>query len=103
MSPVTETIEGYVIDSACVRKNARGDLLSKGRGHTRQCALMGHCIESGYGIVSEDDRLTILDPKATPKVVGVIEESDTEAGIKLRATREERDGKMETTKVEELS
>lgn len=98
----TESVEGYVIDVACVRKNARDELLEKARSHTRECALMGHCVESGYGLVTEDDRLTLLDPNATRKVVDMVEESDTQQGIRLQVTRDEQDGTMETTTVTEL-
>lgn len=103
MSANTETIEGWVIDGSCIRKNARAELLDKAREHTRECALMGHCIESGYGIVTEADRLTMLDPTATPMVVDVVTKSDNEQGIRLRVTREEHDGQMKTTAVEERS
>ena len=101
MASDSETLEGYVIDVACVRKNARDELLEKAETHERECALMGHCVESGYGIVTEDDRLTVLDPEATTKVVEVVKNTDTQKGIRLRVTRKERDGKMETTTVEE--
>ena len=98
-----ETLDGYVIDVGCIRKNARDELLEKARTHSRECALMGHCVESGYGIVTEDDRLTVLDSEATPKIVNTVEESDTEEGIRLRVQREEQDGSMETTSIEEVS
>ncbi len=84
-----EALEGYVIDVGCVRKNARDDLLEKARTHSRDCAMMGHCVESGYGIVTDDDELTVLDPDATPQVVDVVEDSNTEEGIRLRVQREE--------------
>ncbi|MDG5778448.1 hypothetical protein VB773_02485 [Haloarculaceae archaeon H-GB2-1] len=103
MTPPTETVEGYVIDVGCIRQNARDDLLAKARQHESSCALMGHCVESGYGIVTEDDRVTVLDSEATPRVVDVIEDSDTTVGIRLRVERVERDGSMETTAVEEVS
>lgn len=99
----TETLDGYVIDVGCIRKNARDELFEKARTHTRECALMGHCIESGYGIVTEDDRLTVLDSEATPKIANVVKESDTEEGIRLHVQREEQDGTMETTSVEEAN
>ncbi|MBX0305593.1 hypothetical protein [Haloarcula salinisoli] len=102
MTNETETIEGYVMDVGCIRKNARDELLQKARVHTRDCALMGHCIESGYGIVSDDDTLTVLDPDATPHVVDVVETSDTAEGIQLHVEREHRDGAMETTDVTEI-
>ena len=99
----SETLNGYVIDVGCIRKNARDEVLEKARTHSRDCALMGHCVESGYGIVTEDDRLTVLDSEATPKIVNTVEESDTEEGIRLRVQREEQDGSMETTSIEEIS
>ncbi len=99
---ISETVEGYLIDVGCIRKNARDDLLEKARTHSSECALMGHCVESGYGIVTEDDRLTVLDSEATPKIVNVVEESTTEEGIRLRVHREEQDEIVETTNVEEL-
>ncbi|MFC7139960.1 hypothetical protein ACFQMA_08950 [Halosimplex aquaticum] len=102
MSTDTETVEGYVMDAGCIRKNARDELLENARSHTRDCALMGHCVESGYGIVTEDDRVTMLDPEATPAVVNVVEASGRDKGIRLRVTREERDSAMETTDVTEI-
>jgi hypothetical protein len=98
----TETQDGYVIDVGCIRTNAREELLSKARTHTRDCALMGHCVESGYGIVTEDNRLVVLDSEATPKVVDVVEASDTKKGIRLHIQREEHDGAMKTVDVEEV-
>ena len=100
MASDTETVEGYVIDAACIRKNAREELSEKSHGHTSECAIMGNCVESGYGIVTDDDRLTLLDPTATTKVVDAIEDSDRDEGIRLRVRREETDGTMETVDVE---
>lgn len=100
---MSETLEGYVIDVGCIRKNSRDELLEKARTHTRECALMGHCIESGYGIVTKDDRLTVLDSEATPKVVDEVEASDTQSGIRLRVQRERSDEAMETTDVREVT
>ncbi|MDS0282675.1 hypothetical protein [Haloarcula onubensis] len=98
-----ETVEGYVMDLGCIRKNARDELLEKARVHTRDCALMGHCVESGYGIVSDDGSLTVLDPDATPHVVDVVEASATDEGIRLHVQREHRDGAMATTDVTEIA
>lgn len=99
----SETVEGYVIDVGCIRKNARDELLKKARTHSRECSLMGHCVESGYGIVTEADRLIVLDSEATPKIVTTVKESDTAEGIRLQAQREKQDGSMETTSIEEIS
>ncbi len=46
--------------------------------------------------------MTLLDPEATRKVIDAVKQSDTQQGIRLRVTREERDGEMETTTVDNL-
>lgn len=98
----TETLEGYVIDNGCVRKNARDDLLERARTHTKECALMGHCVESGYSVVNEGDGMAMLDAAATVRVVHAVEESDRDEGIRLRVEREREDGEMRTSSVEEV-
>ena len=57
-----EVLEGYVVDQACLRKYPQDELLERSRVHTTECALMGHCMESGYGLVNEEDR-----PTAAPR------------------------------------
>ena len=93
---------GHVIDVRCVRKNAREDLRGAAETHTRECALTGHCVESGYALVTDDDRLALLDASATPDVVELVERSERERGHRARATREKRNDEMTTTSVEEV-
>lgn len=95
-----ETFEGYVMDVACIRKNRRDGLAEAAEAHTRGCALMGHCIESGYGLVDEDGRIMLLDAQATPEVMALVRASDREHGIRIRVEREEEDGEMRTRTVE---
>lgn len=97
-----EELEGYVVDQACLRKYPQDELLSRAKEHTRECALMGHCVESGYGLVSEEGTPFLLEPASTPGVVDAIRGSPRAAGIRLRATREMEDGHMRTVSVEEV-
>ena len=101
MTSDTESLEGYVIDIACVRKNSREELLGKAETHTKECALTGHCVESGYAVVT-DDELALLDAGATPDVVEVVRNSEKEQGHRVRVDRAERDGEMTTETVEEI-
>ena len=103
MAVQSETVEGYVVDIACIRKYARDELLERARTHTRACSTMGHCIESGYGLIDERDRVYVLDAKATPQVLDAIERSEQDRGIRLRVTRTMENGEMETANVEPLS
>lgn len=97
----SETVEGYVVDIACIRKYPRRELLERARRHSRECVLMGHCVESGYGFVNEAG-LTLLDEHATPEIVASVKRSGKERGIRLRAVREIQNGEMHTTRVDEL-
>lgn len=100
--PRAETLEGFVVDIACLRKYPRDELQDRARAHTKRCALMGHCVESGYGLVSENGRVALLEAAATPQVVSAIERSQRSDGIRLRVTRESDGPEMRTAAVEEI-
>lgn len=55
---------------------------------------MGHCIESGYAVVSEDDRVTVLDSEATKGIVEIARTTPKTEGVKIRVKRSLRDGSM---------
>lgn len=83
-----ETLEGCVVDIACICSYPQEELVQRAEVHTKECALMGHYVESGYGLVNTNCRISILDPKATPKVVETLQSGTTEKGIYLKAERE---------------
>ncbi len=98
-----ETVEGWVVDLICIRNFSLAETLASARVHTRACALMGHCIESGYGLVHESGQVTPLDPDATPMVVAALHASPRAKGTFLRAERERgKNGKMFTLRVREV-
>jgi hypothetical protein len=97
-----ETLEGFVVDQACLRKYPQDELLQRAAEHTRECSLMGHCVESGYGLVDAEGRTLLLEPAATPVVVEAIRRSDRPRGLRLRVEREMREGEMRTTRVDEI-
>lgn len=102
MNQQQETLEGYIVDIICLRKYPRSELVERAKVHTRKCSLAGHCTESGFGLVDESDRMTLLDSHATPKVVRVIQDSDRDSGIRLQVKREMQDGDMQTISVKEI-
>lgn len=95
-----ETLQGYVVDIACLRKYPRDELLDRAPVHTKRCALMGHCMESGYGLVSDDGRVALLEPAATPQIVDAIVRSARSDGIWLRVERESDGPEMRTAVVD---
>ena len=97
-----EVLEGYVVDQACLRKYPQDELLQRAREHTTECALMGHCMESGYGLVDDEGRPLLLEPASTTRVVEALRSTDQERGVRLRATREMQEEEMRTVDVTEL-
>ena len=99
----TEILEGYVVDIACLRKFPRDQVAERARRHSRRCGMMGHCVESGFGLVEVDgpERVMLLDAKATPQVLEALRAADKEEGVRLRVERQpDEDGHMETNRVE---
>ena len=95
----TQTIEGYVVDIACLRRYPPAELAERAAAHSKKCATMGHCIESGYGVVAPDGTLTLLDDHATPRVVQALLPTERDANLRVRVTRDEVDGEMRTSEV----
>lgn len=102
MSGTTETLQGYVVDIACLRKYPKQELINKARAHTRTCSLVGHCAESGFGLVTEEGYTTLLDPKATPSILDAVRQSDKGKGIRLEVKRTLEEGEMVTESVKEI-
>ncbi len=103
MTDCIETLEGYVVDIICIRKYPQNETVERARAHSRDCALAGHCAESGFGLIDEEGRVALLDPKATLQVVEEIRNSDRNRGIKLQVKREmQTGGEMETIEVKEV-
>ena len=94
-----EVLEGYVVDIICLRHMSPSQYTEQAKKHTTTCALMGHCVESGYGLVGDNNKLVVLDPKATPWVVALLKKTDMEKGVRLKVEREENEKEMETVKV----
>lgn len=97
----SEISEGYVVDIACIRKYPRNEIFEKSEVHSRACALMGHCMESGYGLVNEHG-VTLLDDEATPMIAEALLNSNKDCGIRIRVERTKSDGEMHTVRAEEV-
>lgn len=97
-----ETLEGYIVDIACLRRYPRAHWLDKARTHSRTCSLEGHCLESGYGLVGEDGSLALLDTAATLKIADLVRRSDRDQGARARVVRSVEGGEATTVEVTEI-
>ena len=82
-----ESIEGYLVDLACLRRYPREEYSDRAAAHTTDCALMGHCVESGYAVVDEHNAATPLDDSATPYIVTALKETKERQGVRLGVDR----------------
>ena len=55
-----EKVEGYLIDKACSDKVAK-EGVDAAKTHTKDCALMPNCKDSGYGVVAADGKFLKFD------------------------------------------
>ena len=90
---------GYVVDVACLRKYPAAEYGTRASEHPTECALMGHCIESGYGLVDDTGTVHLVDTHATGQVVDALTSTDQERGLRLIVERRMEDGEMVTSHV----
>ena len=95
-----EVLEGYIVDIACLRKYPHSQVAQRAVDHSRDCVLMGHCIESGYGLVDNDGQILLLDTQATRAVIESVSRAIQSRGIRIRVRREMENGEMLTRSVE---
>ena len=94
-----ETIEGYVVDTICIRKMAASTYTKQAEEHTTACAIMGHCVESGYCLIGPHNKLVLLDPKATPLIYDLLKATDKKKGVVLRVERKLQNEEMQTVRI----
>lgn len=97
-----EELQGYLVDIVCLRHYPPSEYGPRAREHTRACALEGHCVESGYALVTDDGQAVLLDEAATTKVLETVLASDRAAGIRLSVRRRIENGKMTTIGLREV-
>jgi len=83
-----ETINGFVVDLACLRVWPQDEIWERAKNHSRECSLQGHHIESGFALVQDNWDIALLDSSATPLVIDALQQSGNETGIRLRVERE---------------
>ena len=83
-TPKTVTVEGYIIDNACAGAHSKdatfGDTVKK---HSKSCALMNSCVESGYAVYTSDSKLYKFDGAGNKSAEALLRETETKAGISV--------------------
>lgn len=88
MAVEEEVHQGFVMDVACPRKAPADELLGRASAHTTACALMGHCIESGFVLVGGDGPVQLTADRAGRDHGGRRTSLETESAAPFSAGQE---------------
>ena len=81
-----QTMTGTLVDVACASDNAlkpKADFATK---HSKQCLQMPECTESGYGILSSDNKFTKFDSDSNKQVEKFIADTNKDKDWKVTVT-----------------
>jgi hypothetical protein len=82
-APEAMTLNGDVIDNTCAGAN-KATLAEFVKTHTKQCALLPGCMESGYSIFA-NGKLYAFDKDSSAKVAEFLKKADSKLQVKITA------------------
>jgi hypothetical protein len=77
------TLRGTVIDNMCA-DGSKDNLAEFIKTHTKQCALMEHCVASGFSIFA-DGELHKFDVASNKKIAEFLRKSDSKLKVVVKA------------------
>lgn len=83
------TLKGTVIDNMCADGN-KDNIAEFIKTHTKQCALMEHCVASGFSIYA-DGELHKFDDESNAKIAEFLRRSDSKLNVVVKAERSGRE------------
>ena|SRR5215467_4265857 len=78
------TVNGYLVDLACASEE--GQKPGFGAKHSRDCLLMGECVNSGYGILTDDKKVIRFDKASNEQAKKFISDLKKTKDIKVSVT-----------------
>ena len=82
----SQTINGYLVDVACARENATNPEPGFAAKHDKGCLQMPECVQSGYAILTEDNKIIRFDKQSNETVKKFIADTDKKDNWKITAT-----------------
>ncbi len=81
-----QTINGYLVDVACAADNASHPEPNFPAKHTKNCLRMAECAQSGYAILTDDNKVVKLDKQSSETAKKLIADTDKTDNWKISAT-----------------
>lgn len=82
----TQTINGILVDVACARENSTHPEPGFAAKHSKDCLQMAECAQTGYAIVTEENKIIRLDKQSNETAKSLIASSDKKDNFKVTAT-----------------
>jgi hypothetical protein len=78
-----QTINGHLVDVACASENIEKPKTDFGLKHSKQCLQMPECVESGYGVLTADNKLTKFDKDSNEQIKKFIADTNKDKDWKV--------------------
>ena len=94
---------GVLMDVACGAKTPKnGDLNTRAKGHTKNCALMESCVKSGYGVVV-DNKFYKFDDHGNAMAKSLLDGTQKDKDIEITVSGTMDGDKIKVTDLKEKS
>ena len=81
-----QTITGYLVDVACQMDNASHPEPGFAAKHDKGCLQMAECVQSGYGILTDDNKFIKFDKQSNENAKKFIASTNKKDNWKVSAT-----------------
>ncbi len=76
-------VQGFLVDKMCSVKVVK-EGQAAAQKHTRDCALMEPCVQSGYGVMTPDGKFLALDDAGNKKAEQALRASKKKDNLKVK-------------------
>jgi len=91
-------VKGHLVDMACARED--GQKAGFGASHTKDCLKMAECMQSGYGLLTDDKKIIMFDAAGNEQAKKFIAALTKTNDIKVTVTGTRNGDTMTVSKIE---
>jgi hypothetical protein len=92
------TVKGYLVDLSCAREE--GTRPDFGIKHSKDCLQMPECVQSGYGLLTDDKKIIVFDAAGSEQAKKFIAALSKNNDIKVTVTGARNGDTMTVSKIE---
>ncbi len=97
-------IMGILIDKNCSNKALKDqDPYANAGKHSRTCALLGGCANSGYGVITQDGKFLKFDARGDEQAKALLEKSERKSNLTVSVEGALKGDVLEVKSIKEQS